>query len=292
MTTTIVVATEDQRLVVVKEANNTISVSNPADTTVEVRTPGSQGAAGPGIAQGGAVNDLLRKVSTTDYDTVWTDSITVDKLTFDVQAAESLGAEGEIAWNADEETIDVKLNGFTMHTGQHTLYHSKNQTGSPIVKGTPVMFAGTDGNSGKLLIQPWNGTGPSQWFMGITAERFESEEEGLVIAFGKIRGIQTDGDNYGEQWINGDIIYAGSSTGTLTKIAPVAPTPKIIVCAVVSAHNNNGTLFIRPTFTSQFQDLQNMLITSPQEGDVITYNATYQVWENTPAEDLVDGGNF
>lgn len=292
MSNTLVVSTEDQRFVVVEEANNTVSISTPADTTVEVRAPGPQGVVGPGVAPGGVTNDLLRKVSSADYDTAWTDSITVDKLTFDTTAAEALGAEGEIAWNAAEETIDVKLNGFTMHTGQHTLYHVQNKSHATIAKGTPVMFGGTDGNSGKLLIDPWNGTGPSQWFMGITAEALNQGESGFVIAFGKLTGIQTDGDNYDEEWFEGDIIYAGSTAGTLTKVAPTAPSPKIIVCAVVSAKKNNGELFIRPTFGSNIGDSQDILISNPQNGDVLAYNASTQVWENVAQEDLVDGGNF
>ena len=246
MSNTLVVSTEDQRFVVVEEANNSVSISTPADTTVEVRAPGPQGVVGPGVAPGGVTNDLLRKVSSADYDTAWTDSITVDKLTFDINANESLGAEGEIAWNAADETIDIKLNGFTMHTGQHTLYHVQNKTHTTIAKGTPVMFGGTDGNSGKLLIDPWNGTGPSIYFMGILAETLTNGSQGFVIAFGKLRGVQTNGGNYGESWVDGEIIYANSPSGGLTKVPPVAPNPEIVVCAVIRAHPNNGTLFIRP----------------------------------------------
>jgi hypothetical protein len=270
VTNTLIVSTEDQRFVVVEEANNTVSVSSP----------GPQGIPGFGVPPGGATGDLFVKTSPADYDIAWTDSITVDKLTFDITANESLDAEGQIAWNADEETIDVKLNGFTMHTGQHTVYHVKNKTGTQIAKGAAVMFAGTEGNSSKLLIQPWNGTGPSQYFMGITAEALPHEAEGFVIQFGKLRGIRTNGGNYGETWVNGDIIYAGSTAGTLTKVPPVAPSPKIIVCAVVSAHPSNGTLFIRPTFSDGIGELEGVSISSLSAAQILVANSAGTVFQN------------
>jgi hypothetical protein len=178
--------------------------------------------------------------------------------------------------------LDIQLNGFIMHTGEHLLYHAKNQTGSTIAKGVPVMFAGTDGNSGKLLIQPWNGTGPSTYFMGLTAEEFINDEEGFVIAFGKLRGIQTNGGNYSQTWTNGEIIYAGTTTGSLTDSAPAAPNPRIQVAAVISAHASNGTLFVRPVYGSNIKDDEGVTITSLTTGNILvaTSGGSTGVFEN------------
>jgi hypothetical protein len=204
----------------------------------------------------------------------------VDSFAFDTTAGVALASQGQMAWNADEETISVLLNGFAMNTGQHVLYHVENNTGSTIAKGIPVMFAGTAGNSGKIRIAPWNGTGPSVYFMGLTAEELEHEDAGFVIAFGKLSGIQTNGSNYGQTWTNGDIIYAGTTTGSLTNTAPVAPNPKIIVCAVIADHASNGTLFIRPTLGSNIKDDEGVTITSLTSGQLLVANAAGTVFEN------------
>jgi hypothetical protein len=256
-----------------------VTVTNPTQDirTIEV-SPTL--VPGPGVPSGGAAGDLLVKNSATNFDTAWTDSPTVDKLTFDTAAAETLNAQGQMAWNSDEETVDIQLNGFALHTGEHVVYHAKNQTLSTIAKGVPVMFAGTDGNSGKLLIQPWNGTGPSTYFMGLTAEELSVDEEGFVIAFGKLRGIQTDGANYGQTWTNGEIIYAGTTTGSLTDTQPAAPNPHIQVCAVISAHATNGTLFIRPTLGSNIKDDEGVTITSLTSGQLLIANSAGTVFEN------------
>jgi hypothetical protein len=188
---------------------------------------------------------------------------------------------GILSWNADEETADLQLNdAFTLHLGEQTIYHVKNTTGSTIAKGAPVMFYDTTGNSGKIIIQPWNGTGPSSYFMGLTAEAIQDDEEGFVIAFGKLRGIQTNGGNYGETWLKGDIIYANNSTGSLTKVQPPAPNPHITVCAVIHPHATNGILFVRPTLGSNIKNDEGVTITSLTSGQLLIANSAGTVLEN------------
>ncbi len=270
-------------------------------TTVYIKESGTGNTGWVAVAAGGGTGDVVGPASATDNAVARFDSTTgkliqnsgvtisdtndiagVDSFAFDTAAAFSLTTQGQMAWNADEETVDIQLNGFIMHTGEHLLYHVKNQTLSTIAKGVPVMFAGTDGSSGKLLIEPWNGTGPSTYFMGLTAEELLVDEEGFVIAFGKLRGIQTDGGNYGQTWTNGEIIYAGTTTGSLTDTAPAAPNPHIQVCAVVNAHASNGTLFIRPVYGANFSESESVTLTSLTAGDLLvaTSGGASGVFEN------------
>ena len=260
-----------------------VTVTNPAQQIHAINVSPTL-VPGPGVPSGGAAGDLLVKNSATNFDTAWTDNPTVDKLTFDTAAAETLNAQGQTAWNADEETVDIQLNGFVMHTGEHLLYHVENNTGSTIAKGVPVMFAGTVGNSGKLRITPWNGTGPSTHFMGLTAEELSQGEAGFVVAFGKLRGIQTNGGNYSQTWTNGEIIYAGTTTGSLTNVAPAAPNPHIQVCAVISTHASNGTLFVRPVYGANFSESESVTLTSLTTGDLLvaTSGGASGVFENKP----------
>lgn len=226
----------------------------------------------------GTTGKLVQNGQITESDTG--DLANVNSIAMDTTPTGSLSTQGQMMWNADEETLDIQLNGFALHTGEHVVYHVKNSTGSTIAKGVPVMFSGTDGNSGKLLVQPWNGTGPSTYFMGLTAEELSNGEEGFVIAFGKLRGVQTNGGNYGESWADGEIIYASTTTGYLTKTQPAAPNPHIQVLAVVSAHASNGTFFIRPTLGSNIKDDEGVTITSLSSGQILVANAAGTVLEN------------
>ena len=226
----------------------------------------------------GTTGKLVQNGQITESDTG--DLANVNSIAMDTTPSGSLSTQGQMMWNNGEETLDIQLNGFALHVGEHVVYHVKNSTGSTIAKGVPVMFSGTDGNSGKLLVQPWNGTGPSTYFMGLTAEELSNGEEGFVIAFGKLRGIQTNGGNYGESWADGQIIYASTTTGYLTKTQPAAPNPHIQVLAVVSAHASNGTFFIRPTLGSNIKDDEGVTITSLSSGQILVANAAGTVFEN------------
>jgi hypothetical protein len=58
-----------------------------------------------------------------------------------------------------------------------------------------------------------------------------------------VRGIQTNGANYGETWVDGSVLYANSAmAGRLTVVRP--DVDPVIVAIVVNAHPSNGELFI------------------------------------------------
>jgi len=226
----------------------------------------------------GTTGKLVQNGQITQSDTG--DLASVNSIAMDTTPTGSLTTAGQMMWSSNDETLDIQLNGFAMHTGQHVLYHVRNSTGSTIAKGVPVMYNGTTGNSGKLLIQPWNGTGLSTYFMGLTAEALTNGSEGFVVSFGKLNGIQTNGGNYGETWADGEIIYAGATTGSLTKTQPAAPNPHVQVLAVVHAHASNGTVFINRTLGSNIKDDEGVTITSLSTGQILVANSAGTVFEN------------
>lgn len=250
----VVADTTNDTLTLVAGTNISITTDATTDTiTINSIGSGSGDVVGPASATDnalvrydGTTGKLVQNGQVTQSDTG--DLAAINSMTMDTTPTGSLATQGQMMWNSDEETLDIQLNGFALHVGEHIVYHVQNSTGSTIAKGVPVMFAGTTGNSGKLLIQPWNGTGPATLFMGLTGESLTTGSEGFVIAFGKLRGIQTDGANYGQTWVDGEIIYAGTTTGSLTKTQPSSPNPIVQVLAVVHAHASNGTYFIRPNY--------------------------------------------
>lgn len=200
---------------------------------------------------------------------------------FDTSAT-SVPAVGDLVWNADDGTIDVGLpNGVTMQVGQESFFLARNQTGSTIPNGTVVMFAGAIGNSGRLLMEPAIASAivPPVYVMGVTTHDVLNGSNGYVTEFGLVRQIDTRGG--AENWQDGDILYVdGTTPGKLTNVEPVSPTPSIIVAAVTNAATN-GNIFVRPTFGETLAQLHDVVITSPQNGDILKYNATGGYWYNT-----------
>jgi hypothetical protein len=198
-------------------------------------------------------------------------------ITFDTTPTNTPQTQGTAFWDEDDNTLDIILNGYTMKVGEDQFYPVKNQTGSNIPKGTAVRFAGTVGTSGRLLIAPFlaDGSVPSTFFMGITAENINNGDDGKVLWFGRLRGLNTNSFN------EGDILYASPTVaGGLTTVIPTAPNNIIQVAAVITKSINQGTIFIRPTFSSNINKDEGVVITNPQDKDVLIYNDNTELWEN------------
>lgn len=188
--------------------------------------------------------------------------------------------QGELTWNTAEGTLDLGLNhgGVVLQIGQELHYRVTNQSGSNIGNGVLVSFVGTTGNSGKLLIAKYNGTQPSKSIIGLTTEPISNGTTGYVTCFGKVRGIQTNGANYGETWLDGDILYP-SPTG-LTKVLPQAPAAKQPIAVVVNAHGSNGELFVRVQSGTTLAEDELVQLTSLTNGDILQYNGANARFEN------------
>jgi hypothetical protein len=196
--------------------------------------------------------------------------------------------QGELTWNVDEGTLDLGLNEghVILQIGQEMHYRVINQSGSTIPNGSLVMYDGSDGNSGKLKVTLWDGTSPTKNIMGISTEEILNGENGYVTHFGKVRGIQTNGANYGETWVDGDILYADATSG-LTKVLPEAPNSKTPVATVVNSHVSAGALFVRVSHGSNLGEDELVELVSLADKDLLQYNATTGRFEN---ETLANAG--
>ena len=154
---------------------------------------------------------------------------------------------GEITWNQDENTANLGLNGAMLQIGQEQLIRVRNSTGSVIGNGKAVMATGTIGNSGRIAVGVANLTNSNaKMILGIVTEDIAAGSDGFVTTFGKVRSINTTGSQYGETWVDGDVIYVkDSGNGWLTKVVPSDSQVKLPIAIVINAHASNGTLFIR-----------------------------------------------
>jgi hypothetical protein len=180
--------------------------------------------------------------ATTDVD-LGENGISTGFVKFDTTPTDIPELQGAMFWDEDDNTVDVILNGYRMKIGEDTFYPVKNQSGSTITKGTNVKFAGTVGASGRLLILPFlaNGTDPSYVYMGVAAEDIADGEDGKVLWFGRLRGLNTNAFN------EGDVLYASTtSAGGFQTAIPTGANNIVQVSAVIKKSINQGVIFIRP----------------------------------------------
>jgi hypothetical protein len=219
---------------------------NGASTVVPGFVEGSPGSPVNPPGSGGA-SEFVPYVGANQNVNLGEFGLSTGFITLDTTPTNTPTTQGTFYWDEDDNTVDIILNGYIMKVGEDLFYPVKNQTGSSIPKGTNVRFAGTVGGSGRLLIEPYlaDGTYATSRYMGVTAETIGNGEDGKVLWFGRIRGINTNAYN------EGDVLYAStSSAGGFQTTLPVAPNNIVEVCAVVTKSVNNGVIFVRPQFLS------------------------------------------
>jgi hypothetical protein len=196
-----------------------------------------------------------------------------------------------VQWNRDDGTMDVGLyGGSVLQVGQELMYYAKNTSGGLIANGTPVMFTGTVGSSGKLEfgLAVADGSVLADYMMGVATQDIADNDFGYVTSFGLVRGFNTTGAPYGEVWADGDLLYFDPATpGTWTNVQPQAPNIDVPVAVVVNAGSGgSGSIFVRMTIAEALSRLQDVYINgtgTPNDFDVLLYDATQSRWENKPA---------
>lgn len=189
------------------------------------------------IAVGKNLSDAIKY---SESDKVLTD---VNKLNLSTDTS-LVASAGQITWNPNERTADIGLdNNVVLQVGQETVALVRNGTASSIPDGTVVMLTGSIGNSGRLVVAPYDGVADASLILGIATETIVAGADGFVTSYGKIRGIDTS------MWVDGDVLYVNGSG--LATTPPAGLNMKI--AAVVHSHTN-GTLMVRVNGYSQVKE--------------------------------------
>jgi hypothetical protein len=196
----------------------------------------------------------------------------VNKITLSLDAGISVVA-GELAWNADEVTMDLGLGTAVVQVGQELLIRIRNGSGSTIANGTVVMAIGSIGNSGRIVVGPHDGTkANADRVVGIMTEDLANGFDGFATIIGKVRKINTTGTSVGETWVDGTKLYVKpNDAGNLTMVEPLDNEVKMAVAYVVKAHNA-GTLYVRVTGvdTNEFKEWVNTQLLDKVDVSVLT----------------------
>jgi hypothetical protein len=179
----------------------------------------------------------------------------IQGIQFDITHSHMGEDPGTLCWNPDDDTLNIEhTGGVTQQVGQELYARVKNSTGSTIINGQVVRFAGASSNGDVLLeAAPFqaNGTYPSLYTLGIATQSIADNAKGLVTTWGKVRDLDTTGG--AENWALGDILYVSPTTaGALTNIKPTAPNNVVPVAAVLKVDDTVGEIFVRPTIEQKY----------------------------------------
>jgi len=199
--------------------------------------------------------------------------IDIDFLDF----ATSLGhtvAESELTWNDTDGTLDLGLKGGLINkVGQQLVVRARNTSGSLISKGSVVKVVGVAGGFiGINLAQADNDTNSATAF-GIVSEDIANNSNGFVTINGIVHGVNTNA------YTEGDILYLSPTTpGEITNVKPVSPSHIVIVGYVAKKSATDGHILLHVQNGYELDELHNVLITTPENGNFLEYNGT--LWVN------------
>jgi collagen type VII alpha len=212
--------------------------------------------------------------------------VDVESIQFDTTASPTI-LDGTLGWNAADGTLKLGLSDTKqIAIGEEQVYTVRNATGGTLNKGVAVYASGVE-SSGRISVSPYTADGSIREvrFMGIVAENISNGVNGFVQEFGYITGLDTRGTastafSVGDEtWAAGDILYVHPTVAG--KLTNVKPQHEVVVAIIIIRHQTTGVIFVRPSSGGHLEDIHDINITGATGGDVLAYNSSTQLWENS-----------
>jgi hypothetical protein len=200
----------------------------------------------------------------------------VDYIDFDTTTT-TVPTEGSIVWNDGDGTLSLGLKGgnVDLDVGQENVVLCYNGSGSAMTVGQVVYISGAQGQRPSITLSDASTDPTSSKTLGFVAEAIANGSEGFVTTFGVIKNIDTFG------FTEGGSVYLSTTTGEYTQTKPTQPDHSVFLGYCLKASQTAGRIFVNPQNGYEIEELHNVLITSVSDGDVLAYNSTTSLWENT-----------
>ena len=258
----------------------TIDVPNGSDPVADSATDTLTFSDGANITiTGDSSTDTVTVAVDADLTGI-TSILTPNYIGLDLTPTGVPGTQGTLAWNADQETLDIQLDtNVVLPVGQKHVIRVKNSSGSvAIPKGRVVSFAGATGDTVTVTPSISTSTYEPYTIVGVTTEEIPADGFGFVTQYGFVRGVNTD------SFTLGNLLYVDpASPGVLTSSAPTAPNWTFPIAAVTKVNASSGIILVRTIPGSHLHDIVDVAISSPADNEVLAYNNETGVWINQTA---------
>jgi hypothetical protein len=184
---------------------------------------------------------------------------------------------GEFRWNLEDGTADLKISdNVTLQIGQEQNKRFRNNTANDIVNGAAVYVTGSTGTHPTVSPAQANAESTSSVIIGVTTEDIAKNTEGYVTTFGLVHDLDTSSLTEGAAvWLSPSV------AGGLTTTKPAAPNHLVLIGYCIRSHPSLGTVFVKPQNGYELEELHNVKITSPTDGQVLKYQASTGLWINS-----------
>lgn len=199
-----------------------------------------------------------------------------DKLSIDTTAVVTPGI-GEFGWDDGNGTVALGLKGgnVTLQVGQETLARVYNDSGVALTDGQVVYISGAQGNRVAVKLANANSEATSAGTLGVVTEPIAIGAEGFITITGTVNRLNTSALTAGA------LLYLSATTpGAFTQTSPLPPNHRVTVGYVERVHATVGSIFVKVDNGYELEELHNVLISTPADNQVLTYEASTQLWKN------------
>lgn len=152
----------------------------------------------------------------------------------------------------------------------------RNETASDIPRGTVVYPTGSNGVHPLLGLAQANMESTSSKTFGVAYQPIEKNKDGLVIEFGMIENLDTSALTEGAAiWLSPTV------AGGMTSTKPSAPNHLVLIGFCVRSHPSFGKIFVKVQNGYELDELHNVKITNPTDGQYLRYQASTGLWVNS-----------
>lgn len=198
-----------------------------------------------------------------------------DFIQLDTTAAASI-ALGKLRWNADTATAAFGIiDGTTeVNIGEQMYAYVTNAESVTITAGQAVYLYQATGNRASVKLAYNTGDATSAKTLGLVTQDIAAGATGFVTTQGTLAKLDTSA------FAEGTTLYLGATAGSLTSTKPKAPNHLVYIGVVERSNAGNGLIYVRPQNGYELDEIHDVQINSPSNGQTILYDASTSLWKN------------
>jgi hypothetical protein len=166
------------------------------------------------------------------------------------------------------------ITGATAATNSEVVrVYVKNTTGTTIPKGSVVYVSGATGDNALISLSSASSESTSSKTLGFTASAITNDGFGYVIESGLISGVNTSAATAGQA------VWLGNTPGSFIFGSPPAePSHSVYLGVVIRVQSNNGEILVKVQNGYELDELHNVSVASPSDGDIVQYKTSSSLW--------------
>jgi len=177
------------------------------------------------------------------------------------------------------QTLLDDANGTKLN--QATIKLVRKGSAGTITKGQVVYIVGSQGTHLTVELADADSEATAATTIGVAMGNITSTVEGYIIVQGFLDGLSNLPT---ASFTDGAALWLSSTAGEWTTTRPTQPAHGVFLGWVVSASNGaSGRAYIKIINGQELDELHDVLITSPSNDQVLTYETSSGLWKNKTA---------